>query len=73
VFASGGYAYETDTGNLYCDADGDFTAGAVLVGTIHTGDAGTAATAVIHACLLYRLSIHPRTKKASPVKSLLFS
>jgi len=69
VFTSGGYAYETDTGKLYCDADGDVTAGAVLVGTIHTGDAGTAATAataVIHACLLYRLSIHPRTKKSQP-------
>jgi hypothetical protein len=46
VFTSGGYAYETDTGKLYYDADGDFTSGVVLVGTIYSGDAGTAATAV---------------------------
>ena len=42
VFTSGGYAFETDTGKLYYDADGDFTSGVVLVGTIYSGDAGTA-------------------------------
>jgi len=66
VFASGGYAYETDTGNLYCDADGDFTADAVLVGTIHTGDAGTAATAVIYACPSLSFIYTPAYKKSQP-------
>lgn len=46
-FTSGGYAFETDTGKLYFDADGDFTAGVVLVGTIYaTDDATTVATMV---------------------------
>ena len=47
VFTNGGYAFETDTGKLYFDADGDFTSGVVLVGTIYaTDDATTVATMV---------------------------
>jgi hypothetical protein len=47
VFTNGGYAFETDTGKLYYDADGDFSAGVVLVGTLFsTNDTTTAATMV---------------------------
>jgi hypothetical protein len=31
-----GFAYQSDTGELYYKADGDFSSGAVLVGTITT-------------------------------------
>jgi Ca2+-binding RTX toxin-like protein len=34
TFTSGGFAFETDTGKLYYDADGDFTAGVELIATI---------------------------------------
>jgi hypothetical protein len=40
--AAGGYALATDTGALYYDADGDFTAGAELIATI-TAASGTFA------------------------------
>lgn len=47
VFTAGGYAYETDTGNLYFDSDGDFTSGIVLVGTLYSTASGGADTAVV--------------------------
>jgi len=47
IFTSGGYAYETDTGQLYYDADGDFTAGAVVVATLYSTQIGGADTAVV--------------------------
>jgi len=37
TFTSGGYAYATNTGALWWDADGNFTAGAVNVATIGLG------------------------------------
>lgn len=46
VFTNGGYAYDTTTGNLYYDADGNFNAGVVLVGTFYSTDIGGANTAV---------------------------
>jgi hypothetical protein len=47
TFTSGGYAYETDTGKLYYDADGDFTAGVVLVGTIYATDDTTTVAPLV--------------------------
>lgn len=47
VFTNGGYAYETDTGKLYYDADGDFTAGVQLVGTLYSTAVGGANTPVV--------------------------
>lgn len=41
-FATGGYAFDTTNGVLYYDADGDFTAGVVTVGSIFSDNSGTA-------------------------------
>lgn len=49
VFTNGGYAYDTTTGNLYYDADGNFNAGVVLVGTFYSTNIGGANTAVVMA------------------------
>jgi hypothetical protein len=40
VWTDGGYVYETDTGNLYYDADGDLSEGLDIVATLYS-DAGT--------------------------------
>ena len=47
VFLNGGYAFATDTGELYYDPDGDFSADAVLVATLYSTSIGGADTAVL--------------------------
>ena len=47
IFTSGGYAFATDTGELYYDTDGDFSADAVLVATLFSTSIGGADTAVL--------------------------
>ena len=42
----GGYAFDTTTGKLYYDADGDFSAGVVCVGTFYSTALGGANTAL---------------------------
>jgi hypothetical protein len=40
-FTSGGYAYVTDGGNLFYDADGDFSAGVEIAGYIFSSAPST--------------------------------
>jgi len=35
-FAQAGFAYQADSGQLYYDTDGDFSTGAILIGTVTT-------------------------------------
>jgi len=37
-FHQAGFVYQQDTGNLYYDADGDFSSGSILIGTISTAN-----------------------------------
>ena len=47
IFLSGGYAFATDTGELYYDPDGNFSVDAVLVATLFSTSIGGADTAVL--------------------------
>ncbi len=42
VFTSGGFAYASDTGALFYDADGNFGSGVVMLGRIYSTDMSNA-------------------------------